>query len=127
MMWPPWSCSAARCSFPMDGDDYIFMDNADFSQYLLKQEDISDELAFITEETEGVLALKVEEAVIGLELPASVVLEVTETTPAMKAASASPAPSRPPEYRPGGAGAGIYRGRRKVRVNTAERKFMSRA
>ena len=73
----------------VDGDDYIFMDNEDFSQYLLKQEDISDELAFITEETEGVLALRVEESVIGLDLPASVVLEVTETTPAMKAASAS--------------------------------------
>ena len=56
----------------VDGDDYIFMDNEDFSQYLLKQEDISDELAFITEETEGVLALRVEESVIGLDLPASV-------------------------------------------------------
>ncbi len=112
----------------VDGDDYIFMDNEDFSQYLLKQEDISDELAFITEETEGVLALRVEESVIGLDLPASVVLEVTETTPAMKAASAS-ARTKPatlntglvvqvPEY--------IVEGE-KVRVNTAERKFMSRA
>jgi elongation factor P len=70
----------------------------------------------------------VEESVIGLELPASVVLEVTETTPAMKAASAS-ARTKPatlntglvvqvPEY--------IVEGE-KVRVNTAERKFMSRA
>ena len=112
----------------VDGEDYIFMVNEDFSQYLLKQDDISDELAFITEDTEGVLALKVDDAVIGLELPASVVLEVTETAPAMKAASAS-ARTKPatlntglvvqvPEY--------IVEGE-KVRVNTAERKFMSRA
>jgi elongation factor P len=112
----------------LDGDDYIFMDNEDFSQYLLKAEDIADELAFITEDTEGLLALRVDDAVIGLELPASVVLEVTETAPAMKAASAS-ARTKPatlntglvvqvPEY--------IVEGE-KVRVNTAERKFMSRA
>ena len=112
----------------VDGDDYIFMDNEDFSQYLLKAEDIADELAFITEDTEGLLALRVDDAVIGLELPASVVLEVTETAPAMKAASAS-ARIKPatlntglvvqvPEY--------IVEGE-KVRVNTAERKFMSRA
>ena len=93
----------------LDGDDYIFMDNEDFSQYLLKAEDIADELAFITEDTEGVL-------------------EVAETAPAMKAASAS-ARTKPatlntglvvqvPEY--------IVEGE-KVRVNTAERKFMSRA
>ncbi|MDX1804919.1 MAG: elongation factor P-like protein YeiP [Alcanivorax sp.] len=112
----------------LDGDDYVFMDAEDFSQYLIKADDISDELAFITEDTEGLLALKVEEAVIGLELPASVVLEVAETAPAMKAASAS-ARTKPatlntglvvqvPEY--------IVEGE-KVRVNTAERKFMSRA
>ncbi|EKF73803.1 translation elongation factor P [Alcanivorax hongdengensis A-11-3] len=112
----------------VDGDDHVFMDNEDFSQYLLKADDIRDELDFITEDTEGLLALKVEDTVIGLELPASVVLEVTETTPAMKAASAS-ARTKPatlntglvvqvPEY--------IVEGE-KVRVNTAERKFMSRA
>ena len=98
----------------VDGDDYIFMDNEDFSQYLLKQEDISDELAFITEETEGVLALRVEESVIGLELPASVVLEVTETTPGHEGCVCiRPHQASHPEYRPGSAGAGIYRGRGK--------------
>lgn len=112
----------------VDGDDTIFMDNEDYSQYVLKNDDIEDEMAFITESTEGLLALKVEDTVIGLELPISVVLEVTETAPAMKAASAS-ARTKPatlntglvvqvPEY--------IVEGEQ-VRVNTAERKFMSRA
>ncbi|MAO58102.1 MAG: elongation factor P-like protein YeiP [Alcanivorax sp.] len=112
----------------LDGDDYVFMDDEDFSQYPIKGEDIADELAFITEDGEGLLALRVGEAVIGLELPASVVLAITETAPAMKAASAS-ARTKPatletglvvqvPEYLQEG---------EKVRVNTAERKFMSRA
>ena len=66
----------------LDGDDYVFMDDEDFSQYPIKGEDIADELAFITEDGEGLLALRVGEAVIGLELPASVVLAITETAPA---------------------------------------------
>jgi len=112
----------------VDGDDHVFMDDEDFSQYPLKADDIRDELAFITEGGDGLLALKVNDSVIGLELPLSVVLTVTETTPAMKAASAS-ARTKPatletglvvqvPEY--------IQEGE-KVKVNTSERKFMSRA
>lgn len=112
----------------VDGDDHVFMDDEDYSQYLLKSEDIADELAFITEATGGVMALKVGEVVIGLELPVSVVLSITETAPALKAASAS-ARTKPatletglvlqvPEYLQEG---------EKVKVNTQERKYMSRA
>lgn len=112
----------------LDGDDYVFMDDEDYSQYALKADDVDNELAFITEATNGVMALKVEDTVIGLELPPSVVLTITETAPAMKAASAS-ARTKPatletglvvqvPEY--------LQQGE-KVKVNTAERKFMSRA
>jgi elongation factor P len=112
----------------VDGDDHVFMDDDDFSQYPLKAEDIRDELPFITEGCDGLLALKVGDSVIGLELPLSVVLTISETTPAMKAASAS-ARTKPatletglvvqvPEY--------IQEGE-KVKVNTSERKFMSRA
>ena len=112
----------------VDGDDHVFMDDDDFSQYPLKAEDIRDELPFITEGCDGLLALKVGDSVIGLELPLSVVLTISETTPAMKAASAS-ARTKPatletglvvqvPEY--------IQEGE-KVKGNTSERKFMSRA
>ncbi len=112
----------------IDGDEYVFMDNEDFTQYPIKRDDIEDELAFITESTQGLLVLRVEDQVIGLELPAVVELDILETTPAMKAASAS-ARTKPatlstglvvqvPEY--------IEPGER-VRVNTAERRFMSRA
>ncbi|HBS15940.1 MAG TPA: elongation factor P-like protein YeiP, partial [Alcanivorax sp.] len=63
----------------VDGDDHVFMDDEDFSQYPLKAEDIRDELPFITEGCDGLLALKVGDSVIGLELPLSVVLTITET------------------------------------------------
>lgn len=111
-----------------DGEELVFMDNQDFTQYSLRRDDIEDELLFITEDTEGLQLLLVDDAVIGLELPVSVVLDVVETAPALKAASAS-ARTKPatlstglvvqvPEY--------VVEGEA-LRINTAERKFMSRA
>jgi elongation factor P len=111
-----------------DGDDCVFMDVEDYSQYILKQDDIEDERLFIDESTEGLMVMLVDDQVVSLVLPSVVVLEVTETAPAMKAASAS-ARTKPatlstglvvqvPEY--------IQQGE-KVRINTVERKFSSRA
>ena len=112
----------------IDGDEYVFMDSEDFSQYPIKQAELEDELAFITEHTEGMQLLLVDGQVVGLELPQAVELEIVETAPAMKAASAS-ARTKPatlstglvvqvPEY--------IAQGER-VKVNTAEKRFISRA
>lgn len=112
----------------IDGDDCIFMDAEDYSQYPFKQADIEAEMAFITEATSGVQALLVEDAVIGIELPQTVVLEIVDTAPGMKGASAS-ARTKPatlntglvvsvPEYIEVG---------EKVKVNTSERAYVSRA
>ncbi|MGB1221508.1 MAG: elongation factor P-like protein YeiP [Alcanivoracaceae bacterium] len=111
-----------------DGNEYVFMDADDFSQYPLQQADIEEELPFVTEETEGLHVMLVDGQVIGLSLPANVVLEITECAPAMKAASAS-ARTKPatlstglvvqvPEY--------IEAGER-IKVSTSDRKFVSRA
>lgn len=111
-----------------DGDDHVFMDSEDFTQYPLKAADIEEELPFITEETEGLQVMIAQEQVLGITLPATVVLAVTETSPAMKAASAS-ARTKPatlttglvvqvPEYIEVG---------EQLKINTAERKFVSRA
>lgn len=112
----------------VDGDEYVFMDNEDFAQYPLKRDDIEEELAFISEGMEGLQLMLVDGQVVGLELPQTVELEISETTPAMKAASAS-ARTKPatlstglvvqvPEY--------IAEGER-VKIHTSERKFISRA
>ena len=36
-----------------DGDEYVFMDTEDFTQYSLNREAIADELLFISEDTQG--------------------------------------------------------------------------
>lgn len=112
----------------LDGDDCVFMDLEDFSQYVLPMAQVQEQMSFINEDTSGLLIMLVDEQPIGLELPAMVELDVVETAPAMKTASAS-ARTKPatlatglviqvPEY--------IESGER-VRVNTQERRFASRA
>lgn len=112
----------------VDGDDYIFMDNADYSQYVFKHADVEDDLLFINEETQGIHVILVNGESVGLELPSSVELVIEETDPSIKGASAS-ARTKParlstglvvqvPEY--------IATGDRVI-INTAERKYMSRA
>lgn len=112
----------------IDGEEYVFMDNEDFSQYIFSHNSIADELLFITEHTQGLQVLTVDGKGVAIELPASVELVIEETSPSIKGASAS-ARTKPahfatglvvqvPEYISSG---------EKVRVNTSERKFMSRA
>jgi elongation factor P len=112
----------------IDGDDYIFMDNEDYTQYPFNKDSISEELLFITEATQGLVVLTVDGKHVGLELPQSVELVISETDPSIKGASAS-ARTKParfdtgltiqvPEYIANG---------EKVKINTADRKFMGRA
>jgi len=112
----------------VDGDDYVFMDSEDYTQYNFKKPDIEDELLFITEGTQGISVVLIDGNPVSVELPASVELTIEETTPSIKGASAS-ARTKPatfptglivqvPEY--------IATGDTII-INTAERKFMSRA
>ena len=112
----------------VDGTEYVFMDNEDYTPYSLDKETIADELLFINEETDGLQILIVDDKPVGLDLPASVDLVITETDPSIKGASAS-ARTKPatlstglvvqvPEYIAAG---------EKIRINTAEQKFTSRA
>ncbi|MDN3679914.1 elongation factor P-like protein YeiP [Vibrio tapetis] len=112
----------------VDGDEYIFMDTEDYTQYTFKAEELEDELQFINEETQGMMVVVVNDKTAGLELPSTVELVIEETDPSIKGASAS-ARTKParlstgltvqvPEY--------IATGDRVV-VNTAEKKYMNRA
>ncbi|MFQ3171859.1 MAG: elongation factor P [Oleispira sp.] len=111
-----------------DGDEYVFMDSEDYSSYSLNKESIEDELLFISDSIEGLLMVIVNDAPVGLQLPATVDLEITETDPSLKGGSAT-ARTKPallssgltvqvPEH--------ISTGE-KVKVNVEERKFVSRA
>lgn len=112
----------------VDGDEYVFMDNEDYTPYNINKDTIADELMFINEETQGLQVLTVNDDPVAIELPSSVELVITETDPSIKGASAS-ARTKPatlttglmvqvPEYIASG---------EKIKVNTAEAKFMSRA
>ncbi len=111
-----------------DGDEHIFMDNEDYSQYTFKHNEVEDDILFINEDTQGIHIILVNGAAVGIELPSSVELVIEETDPSIKGASAS-ARTKParfasglviqvPEY--------IATGDRVI-INTAERKYMSRA
>lgn len=116
-------------SFSYDeGEALVFMDDEDFSQYSLNKSDIEDESLFITESIQGVLVLIVDDSVIGIELPQSVEMEIRDTSPAIKGASAS-ARTKPAEFETGlivQVPEYLAPGER-IRINTAEKKFMGRA
>lgn len=73
----------------IDGDNYIFMNQEDYSQYSLSREDLDEQVGYLTEGLEGIVALLIDDELIGIELPTTVVLEVIETAPALKGATAS--------------------------------------
>jgi elongation factor P len=112
----------------MDGDDFVFMDEEDYSQYILSPDNLGDQSLYISEGLEGIMGLLVDAQIIGIELPQSVVMEITETAPGIKGASAS-ARTKPanfatglivqvPEYMETG---------ERVKIITQEGKYMSRA
>ena len=111
-----------------DGEAATFMDRESFEQHSFDLDALESELPYLTEGLEGIYALVVDGAAVGVELPPTVVLEVAECAPAMKAASAS-ARNKPatlstglvvqvPEYLAPG---------ERIKVNTLTGEFMSRA
>ncbi len=112
----------------LDGDDVVLMDEEDYSQYQIALADLEQERYYLTEGMSGILGLLVEQQLIGIELPQSLVMEIVETAPAIKGASAT-GRTKPatlatglviqvPEYLTAG---------EKVKINTQDNKFMSRA
>ena len=65
------------------------MDSADFNQFSLSADDLEDQAPFMTENMEGVEALLVNEEVIGIEIPDTVELTITETAPGVRGNSAT--------------------------------------
>ncbi|TVQ34211.1 MAG: elongation factor P-like protein YeiP [Wenzhouxiangella sp.] len=111
-----------------DGDDFVFMDSEDYSQYQLSLAAIGDASGYITDGLQGIYVLIIADQPVAIQLPQSVILEVTDTAPVMKGATASKS-SKPasletglevmvPDY--------ITPGER-IKVNTETGDFMSRA
>lgn len=112
----------------VDGDEYVFMDDEDFTEYRFATADIEDELPYITEDIKGVQVFTVDDLPIGIELPQTVEMVITDTPPPLKGGSAT-ARSKPahfvtglvvqvPDYLEVG---------EKIRIHTGEKRFTGRA
>ncbi|MGC5627852.1 elongation factor P [Georgenia sp. Z1344] len=66
-----------------DGTDFIFMDSENYEQIPVRPEVVGDASNFMLENTDVVVATH-EDQVLFVELPTSVVLEVTETEPGLQ-------------------------------------------
>jgi len=112
----------------LDGEEYVFMDNEDYTPYNLNKAAIEEETLFLNEETSGIQVVLVNDVPVALDMPTNVELEVIETDPSIKGASATSrtkpavlstgAVVQVPEH--------ISTGDR-IRVNVEERKFAGRA
>ncbi len=111
-----------------DGEHYVFMDLEDYSQYEINNEELADQAGYITEGLGGIIALLSEEKILGIELPQTVNLTITETAPGIKGATATgrtkPATLNSglevqvPEYLEPG---------EEIKIHTGTGKFISRA
>jgi elongation factor P len=111
-----------------EGDNFVFMDVEDYTQYLLGPEIVGDLAGYITEGMEECQVMLKDEAPISLQLPQHVVLTVTDTAPELKGATATKRPKpatletgieiQVPEY--------VLVGE-KIRISTETGEFAGRA
>jgi len=66
-----------------------FLDEGNYEQYSLPCDELADELKYVTENLEGVLALIYNEQCVGVQLPVAVELKVLQCDPGIKGASAT--------------------------------------
>ena len=110
-----------------DGDDYYFMNPQDFEQTVLKSATLGDAVEYLTPNLQ-IHVSYFDGQPVGIELPQTVDLEVIETEPGLKSATASsvtkPAKTEtglmvqvPPFINQG----------EKIRVDTSEGAYLSRA
>lgn len=72
-----------------DATNMFLMDQEDYQQYELPLDDLEEQLPYITEGLEGMRAMIYNDACVGLEVPASVELLITECDPGVKGNSAT--------------------------------------
>jgi elongation factor P len=110
-----------------DGDDYYFMNTENYEQTHLKRDTLGDAVEYLTSNLQITVSF-FDGVAVGIELPQVVELTVVETEPGLKSATASsvtkPATMEtglvvqvPPFINEG----------EKIRIDTAEGAYMSRA
>jgi elongation factor P len=110
-----------------DGELHVFMDDEDFTQYSFNESDLEGQLEYLNEGLGGIIVMVIDGTAAGIQLPASVDLEILETSPALKGGTATKRNKRAtlagglevqvPEYLAQG---------EVIKVNTETGEFMSR-
>ena len=72
-----------------DADQAHFLDQTDFNQYSIDLADIEEEMKYVTESLEGLLALIYNNECVGIQVPGTVALDVTQCDPSTKGDSAT--------------------------------------
>ena len=112
----------------VDATHLHLLDQEDYNQYSIELSDVETELQYLTEDLDGLLALIYNDECVGVQLPTTVELLVTECDPAVKGDSATkrnkPAKLETglvvqvPEY--------LAQGER-IKVDTRDGSYLSRA
>lgn len=111
-----------------DGEAFVFMDSEDFTQYTLDADVIGDAAGYIADGIEGCFVQLIDDVPVAMQLPSTVTIEVVETAPELKGATATKRPKpaklatgieiQVPEYITNG---------EKILVNTTTGEFSGRA
>lgn len=72
-----------------DGDSFNFMNLDDYTQYCLDQAELEDQIEYLVDGLEGIYALLLDGEIAAIELPQTVDIQVVDTDPAIKGASAT--------------------------------------
>src|SRR2546423_5857628 len=72
-----------------DTESAHFLDGGDYNQYSLSREEVANELQYITEGLQGMLAMIYNGQCVGIQLPTAVDLKITQCDPAVKGNSAT--------------------------------------
>jgi elongation factor P len=111
-----------------DRDTYTFMNMENYEQYSIPADTIENEIPWLTDGLEDIMALLINDRIVAIELPAAVDIAIAETAPVIKGATVTNR-NKPaklvngitvmvPEYLADG---------EVIRVNTLTGKYMSRA
>jgi elongation factor P len=122
-------CSKVNVQYSyQEGDTYYFMNSETYEQYSLMREDIEEQVDYLTDGLDGIVLLLMDDIALGIQLPTTITLQIVETPPAMKGASATSRTKtarlstgleiQVPEYIESG---------EMVKVNSETGKFSSRA
>ena len=120
-------CEKRVCQYLYkDGEEYFFMDQENYDQFALTVEVLGDGAGYLLEGLE-VRSLLYNGKVVNVELPLSVDLEITDTAPAIKGATAQA------QLKPATVETGIevmvppyLKTGEKIRVDTRDGRFVSR-